>query len=1131
MVALIDSGAAVNVITEEQFEKMLRSDKFKDKVFDVQKGPSIKLKAFAQSTTLEVIATFMANLWVTHDRPQLFEKFYVIRNASRALLGSDSAKRCGVLLVGLKVPIGLSNRSRQISDQYNDKLLLHVSAEKEGEKFPKFNMNPVKINIDSTIPPSRKTYNCIERAFEERTDERLRQMLSSDIIEKVVDDMRGDFCSVLLAVPKGPDDFRLVVDLRGPNKCIVRSPHRMPTLEDIMSKLHGSTLFSNLDLTNGFFHVELHEDSRHVTNFFTRTGMFRYKRLPFGLCNAPDIFQEAMEKVLEGCEGVLIYLDDILIYGKDETEHDRRFSGAMSKLKAHNVMINNKKSKIKVESCTFLGFQIDKFGYHITDERLKHIRNFRRPTNLKELQSFLGLMNFVDKFIVNRADETVTLQEMIRKKHFEWSHRAEFEFNYLKNNALERITTLGYYNPEDEIELYVDASPIGLGAILVQRNGDKTPRIITCASKVLSPTERRYPQTQREALAVVWGTERFRFYLLGRDFTIFTDAEANEFLFEEGHRIGKRSITRAESWTLRLQPFNFVVKHVPSEGNYADAFSRLVEESQSGEPSSPDDQESFDSNPGELNLFSIDPSGCGITYDELGRETEQDETLQKTIKFVKTGAWPHPKSPQFDKEVQSFHAVKRHLQVVGDFLTYKWRFVVPKTLRQQCLQTCHQGHIGGKSMKHIVKESFYWPNVNKDVENHAKSCETCMLITPNIHPIPYVSRDLPDGPMDIIQVDFLYIPGCGSQEFMIVKDTYSRYFWCIEMKTTNMKATNGALDKITGVWGHPRIINTDNGPPFKSPKFTDYWLSKGVTHRKTVPYCPEMNGMVENKNQGILRAIRGARTEGRSWRQALCEYIDIYNNVTPHSTTMVTPFELMTGRKFRGFFPDLFAQHPETPVSHEEIAERDARAKDKSIIYANLRRQARESDIKEGDWVYVPNSSRKNKLDPFFANDQYQVLARVGAKLSLMNRQGDQLTRSASHVKKATNSERGESLAEFPPNEVFINPSEADRTVLNTDSNIADEEVVFDSSKVERSNETWEKSQGDNEEIISKSWKISGGNEGLEQGSTEAEEKPPLVLRRSGRVRKLPKRFQINNLQLDEQHETPTNSTTLMNFY
>lgn len=204
-------------------------------------------------------------------------------------------------------------------------------------------------------------------------------------------------------------------------------------------------------------------------------------------------------------------------------------------------------------------------GLRIEEDKMKAIRDFRRPESQSEVKSFLGLMNFTERFIYQRAEKTEHLRNLAKAERFHWGQNEEDEFDFLKSEALRTITKLGFFRYKDETELYVDASPIGLGAVLIQYNEAKLPRIIGCASKALSDTERKYPQTQREALAMVWGVERFSFYLLNKSFTVTTDSEANKFIFGDGCRTGKRAVSRAEAWALRLQSYDFKVKCVPGD--------------------------------------------------------------------------------------------------------------------------------------------------------------------------------------------------------------------------------------------------------------------------------------------------------------------------------------------------------------------------------------------------------------------------------------------------------------------------------------------------------------------------------------------------------------------------------------
>lgn len=240
----------------------------------------------------------------------------------------------------------------------------------------------------------------IPLAFKEETERRIMELLRTGIIEQVVDGMDKSFCSSLLVVPKGKNDIRLVVDLRGPNKNIIRTPFRMPTLEAILANLDGAAWFSTIDLKNAFFHIALHEKSRHLTNFFAGNATYRFKRLPFGLCNAPDIFQEILQTVvLANCEGVCNYLDDILVHGKTKEEHDVNLEVVLCRLREHGVRLNQEKCTIGKQSVRFLGFSISHDGLRIEEDKIKAIRDFRRPESASEVKSFLGLMNFTERFI------------------------------------------------------------------------------------------------------------------------------------------------------------------------------------------------------------------------------------------------------------------------------------------------------------------------------------------------------------------------------------------------------------------------------------------------------------------------------------------------------------------------------------------------------------------------------------------------------------------------------------------------------------------------------------------------------------------------------------------------------------
>ncbi|XP_058445471.1 uncharacterized protein K02A2.6-like [Malaya genurostris] len=980
IIFFIDSGAQVNTVTEPIFNKLLQKEKSRKKLIDLSYTSDKSLRAYATKTNIKIIATFSAELYIANDRPVCIEKFYVV-NENRALLGFNTATRYSVLVVGLKIPVGNFYTSTNWSCEL---AAVNTVRKSTTDEFPKFNVPPVVLYYDKDMPPARNVFTHIPVAYKDLTKRKLNELLSSGIIELVTEDMDRSFCSSLLVVPKGRDDIRLVVDLRGPNKYIHRTPFSMPTFEEILRDLHGAKWFSTIDLKSAFFHVVLDESCRHLTNFFSGEAMYRCCRLPFGLCNAPDIFQEIMQStILSGCKGVVNYLDDVLVMGKTEEEHDDNLNEVLKRFQNHNVNINMDKCAFRQQSVIFLGFKLSEEGWSIENAKIQAIKNFRKPETQAEVKSFLGLINFIEKFIPQRADRTRYLRELAKADRFYWSQEHDREFQYLTQNAWRVIQTLGYYNREDVTELFVDASPFGLGAVLVQFDLNSKPRVIACAFKALSVTEMKYPQTQKEALSRVWGVEKFSAYLMSIPFTIRSDAESNEFIFGGMHRIGKRAVSRAEAWALRLQPYNFKVERVPGNQNLADALSRLIQ--------NPESSESFDESDDRHLLYLLDAGALDFSWHEIETYAESDEEQQDVRQSLKTGVWK--------TEHRHYECQVKYLQTLGALIFKMDRVVLPSKLRGRALQIAHQGHMGAASMKRILRNHFWWPGLGKDIDNYVKLCETCLRLSRKNPPLPLISRTLPGGPWEILQIDFFTDQDFGYGEFLVVVDTYSRYLHVIEMRSMDACATNQALMRIFEVWGYPLAIQSDNGPPFQSDTFVKSWEDRGVKIYKSIPLSAQSNGAVERQNKGIKDALAAARLDNENWRTALDKYVHMHNKVRPLSRLGITPFEMLVGWKFRGTFPSLWNSNATEPLDRTDIKERDAVSKLKSKIYADSQRGAKFSDITIGDRVLIAQQ-KKRKSDPTFSADKFTVIARDGAKVVVQSDRGVQYSRNVQDIKR-----------------------------------------------------------------------------------------------------------------------------------
>ena len=555
--AMVDTGASINVLDKETFEKLPEIALEKTKT-----------RAFAYDTEKPVKFLGKFHAVIETRKRYAVTTFYVVdNNTAGNLISADTAQELGLVTLHLNK---ISSHNKSSTPVTNDGKLNKV-LEKHSSVFKglgKLKDNAVKLNIDENVIPVAEPQRRIPFHIREKVKCAIENLEKDDIIEKVPGTQATPWISPIVAVPKKDDDVRICVDMRKPNQAIQRIRYLIPTVDDVNLKLTGAKVFSKLDLSQAYHQLELHEDSRYITTFSTHVGLFRYKRLNYSTNAAAEIFQNALQTALEGIPGVCNIADDIIVFGVNRQEHDKALSQCLQRLSEKGLTLNASKCKFLSTSLSFFGQIFSATGTRPDPKHIQDLQRAQVPTNVHEVRSFLGMTNYNFKYIPDYATITAPLRELTKKNaHFQWTAEHQQAFEKLKS-VLTSVPVMAYFDTTKETVITVDASPVGISAILAQKeHASDDCRIAAYASRALSPVEKRYSQTEKEALSIVWAVEHFHLFIYGKPFQLVTDHKPLEVIY--GNPKSKPS-ARIERWVLRLQPYQFTVQYKPGVDNPAD---------------------------------------------------------------------------------------------------------------------------------------------------------------------------------------------------------------------------------------------------------------------------------------------------------------------------------------------------------------------------------------------------------------------------------------------------------------------------------------------------------------------------------------------------------------------------------
>ena len=400
----------------------------------------------------------------------------------------------------------------------------------------------------------------------------LERLVAADIIEPVKE--ASAWVSPIVPVLKSNGTLRLCVDYRQLNESIVRERHAVPTVDEITAELEGATVFSVLDAESGFHQLSLDKESQTLTKFAAHCGLFRFKRLLFGVSCAPEIFQRVVSDILSGLPGVVVYIDDILVFGHDRAEHDERLANVLARLKSASLKLNWDKCRIGPEQVKYLGHILTRAGVQPDSNTLSAIQDMAPPKSATDVQRFLGMVTYLGKFVLQLTAATEPLLKLMKRESFSLDDDLLRAFESVKLAMASSLHTLAYFRSSSSVPTAVscDASPSGLGAILWQQSDKGQWLPVTCASRTLTDVETRYSQVEREMLGIVFTLTRFRQYALGRHIEVYTDHKS---LLPIVQKPFDDVPPRLQRWLVSLMPYDYALKYVPGKQlSCTDALSR-----------------------------------------------------------------------------------------------------------------------------------------------------------------------------------------------------------------------------------------------------------------------------------------------------------------------------------------------------------------------------------------------------------------------------------------------------------------------------------------------------------------------------------------------------------------------------
>ncbi|GAA5916771.1 hypothetical protein JCM5296_001318 [Sporobolomyces johnsonii] len=849
----------------------------------------------------------------------------------------------------------------QVPSKYHE--WLDVFSKTRADSLPEHRRYDLKIDLelDKNVPASR-IYPLSAAELDVLAD-----YIDSHLKSGFIRPSKSPVGAPILFIKKKDGSLRLCVDYHNLNSVTIKNKYPLPLIDETLDRLSGAQFFTKLDLRNGYHQLRIAEGDEWKTAFRTRYGHFEYQVMPFGLTNTPAAFQNLINDTFRPFldSFVVVYLDDILVYSKTKEQHEAHVKQVLETMREAKLYAKAEKCTFDDSSTEYLGFIIDRDGVKMDPTKIEAVRSWPLPTNVKEVQSFLGFANFYRRFIQGYSKIALPLTRLTKKKiEFTMDEAAVAAFEELKA-AFDGDKILRHFRPGLPLELETDASDFALGSVLSQRHEDGKLYPIAIRSRKFDDAERNYEVHDKELLAIVDACRSFRVYLeyVHSPTKVFSDHANLQYFFTS--RVLNR---RQARWYEIVSELSLTLHHRPGlKQGKTDALSRRADYANGAKASEGKPIRFF--SPLRVAVNTLAPSldePFPHFADLVAVGQDQDDDIRQTLQDLRLSENLEDLDPRW---------------ALDDAGLLRWdgKVYIPDVddLRLRAIQCSHDvpsaGHLGIDKTLERLRRNMYFPHEYKQVVSFVNTCDTCFrnkskrsLAHGFLHPLPAPSR-----PWESIALDFvvkLPTTPTGNDSILVVIDRFTKFAHfipCTEAGTDAPRFARLFYQHIFPNHGLPKDIVSDRGAVFDS----SFWrtLSR-LTRTKlsmSTAYHPQSDGVTERLNQTLEQFLRmHINYQQDDWETLLPLAAFVYND-TLHSATKTTPFFAS------------FGFHPTFDVLRHEL---DLAAERMKKQYNSKKQAAPSVDVGDLVWLNSKNirtTRQSQKLDTRFLGP-YPVEAKVG---------------------------------------------------------------------------------------------------------------------------------------------------------